>query len=149
MKYGLKILLFHSYFERWKLEIDKYNSRLRKFMETCQMLNYTDQIYLNYEVLQTEIWNMSPDIFLKVEIWVLIFLSLKVRRWFLLVTYPSQASVLKLTEYFSNTFYPTCHHHPLHFEIPLPDVITTMQFYHREQYMIGAVYLLALLNLNL
>jgi len=34
-------------------------------METCQLLNYMDQIYLNYEILMTEIWNMSPEIFLK------------------------------------------------------------------------------------
>jgi len=42
------------------------------------MLNYTDQIYLNCEILQTEIWNMSSEILLKDEIWTLIFLSLKV-----------------------------------------------------------------------
>ena len=27
-------------------------------------------------------------------------------------------SVLKILPYFSNTSYPTCRHHPLHFEIP-------------------------------
>jgi len=54
------------------------------------MLKYTDKIYLNYEILRTEIWNMSPEIFLKVEIWGLIFLSLKVHRRFLLVVYPSE-----------------------------------------------------------
>ena len=32
---------------------------------------------------------MNPEIFLKVKIWALIFLSLKVCRWFLLITYPS------------------------------------------------------------
>jgi len=42
-----------------------------------------------------------------------------------------QALVLKLPEYFSNTSYPTHHYHPFHFEIPLPDVKTTMQFYPR------------------
>ena len=32
------------------------------------------KIYQNYEILRTEIWNMSPKIFQKVEIWALIFL---------------------------------------------------------------------------
>jgi len=60
-----KNLLFHLYFERWKLKIDKYN-RLREFMETCQMLNYTP-LYLNYKILWIEIWNMSPEIFWKMK----------------------------------------------------------------------------------
>ena len=29
MKYGLKTLLFHSFFERQKVEINKYNNRLQ------------------------------------------------------------------------------------------------------------------------
>jgi len=87
MRYGLKMLLFHSYFERWKLNINKCNDRLRKFTETSLTLKITVKIYLNYEILWTEIWNMSPKIFQKVEIWALIFLSLKFRRRFLIVSY--------------------------------------------------------------
>jgi len=34
-----KFKIFYSYFERWKLEIDKYNDRLQKIMETCKMSN--------------------------------------------------------------------------------------------------------------
>ena len=60
MKYGLKILLFHLYFER-KFEIGKYSNRLRKFTETCQILKCTDKIYLNYKILRTEIWNISES----------------------------------------------------------------------------------------
>jgi len=48
-----------------KLNINKYNGRLRESMETSQSLKITDKIYLNYEIL----WgNMSPEIFLKGEI---------------------------------------------------------------------------------
>jgi len=55
--------IIHPYFERWKFEIDKYSNRLQKFMETCQMLKYTDQIYLNYEILRMkyEPWNISEN----------------------------------------------------------------------------------------
>ena len=42
-----------------------------------KLVECLDKIYLNYEVLWTEIWNMSPKIFLKDEIWALYFLSLK------------------------------------------------------------------------
>jgi len=70
MKYGLKIF---SYFERWKLDINKCNDKLQKFTETSLSLKITVKIYLNYEILRIEIWNMSPEIFQKVEIWVLIF----------------------------------------------------------------------------
>ena len=38
------------------------------------MLQIIDKICLNYEILWTEIWNMSSEIFLKDEIWALIFL---------------------------------------------------------------------------
>jgi len=37
MKYGLKISLFLSSFERWKLDIDKCNNRLQTFTEIYQM----------------------------------------------------------------------------------------------------------------
>ena len=40
---------------------------------TSQTLKLLDKIYLNYEILRTEIWTMSPEIFLKDEIWTLIF----------------------------------------------------------------------------
>ena len=74
---------FHSYFERWKLDINKcserlrkYNDRLLKFTEISLTLKIMVKIYLNYEILRTEIWNMSPEIFQKVEnfIWTLIYL---------------------------------------------------------------------------
>ena len=103
MKYGLKFLLFHSYFERWKLDIGKCNNRLWKFTENSLTLKTTDKIFLEYKILRTEIWNMSPEIFLKVEIWALIFLSLKFHRPFLIVTYPLDFSQLKI-----NTF---CQYH--------------------------------------
>ena len=35
-------------------------------MESSQSFKITDKICLNYELLQTEIWNMNPEIFLKV-----------------------------------------------------------------------------------
>jgi len=60
MKYGLNTLLFHSFFERQKVEINKYNNRLQNYGN----LNICMEIYLNYKILQTEIWNMSPEIFL-------------------------------------------------------------------------------------
>jgi len=43
---------------------------------------------------------MSPEIFQKVEIWALVFLSLKFRRRFLIVTYPS----LLIVPYFQPLF---------------------------------------------
>ena len=93
MKYGLKMLLFHSYFERWKLDINKCNDRLRKCSDTLRKFTETSLIFkitvIIYEILRTESWNMSHEIFQKVEIWALIFLSLKFLRWFLIVTYPS------------------------------------------------------------
>jgi len=91
MKYGLKILLFHPYFERWKLDINKCNDRLRECNDRLRKLTETSlilkKIYLNYEILRTEFWNMSHEIFQKVEIWALIFLSLKFRRRFSIVSY--------------------------------------------------------------
>ena len=42
-------------------KLRKYNDRLRKFTETSFNI-------LNYEILRTEIWNMSPEIFQKVSI---------------------------------------------------------------------------------
>ena len=47
-------------------------------METSLMFKITDKICLNYEVLRTEIRIMSPEIFLKVEIWPLIFLIFEI-----------------------------------------------------------------------
>ena len=57
-------MAWKSYYftERWKLEI-KSNNRLWKLDKNC----------LNYEILWAEIWNIYPEIFLKDEIWVLIF----------------------------------------------------------------------------
>ena len=40
------------------------------------MLKITDKICLNYEIPRTEICKMSPEIFLKDEIWALIFLHI-------------------------------------------------------------------------
>ena len=59
-----------------------------KITEISLALKITDKICINYEILQTEIWNMSPEIFPKVEIWALIFLSFKFHRQFSIVTYP-------------------------------------------------------------
>ena len=47
-----------------EVKINKYNDRLWNFMN----VKYSDKFTLNYEVLRTEIWNMSPEIFLKDEI---------------------------------------------------------------------------------
>ena len=60
MKYGLKILLIHSFFERWKLEINEYNDRLQKF-KTCRMLNIWIKICLimRFYRLKFEPWNIS------------------------------------------------------------------------------------------
>ena len=44
MEYGLKILLFHSFFERWKLEINKRDNRLQKFMEISQTFKITQNL---------------------------------------------------------------------------------------------------------
>ena len=56
-----KILIF------WKMKLDiyKYNNRLRKFTETSPTSKITDKICLNYEILRRKIWNMSHKIFLK------------------------------------------------------------------------------------
>jgi len=58
-------------------------------MENSQALKITDKIDLNYKILSTEILNMSLEIFLKDKIWAVIFLSLKFRRRFSIVTCPS------------------------------------------------------------
>jgi len=68
------------------------NDGLRKFTETSLTLKITVKIYLNYEISRTKIWNMSPEIFQKVEIWALIFLSMKFCRRFSIITYPSIAN---------------------------------------------------------
>ena len=60
-----------------KLDINKYNNGLWKFKETNQSSKIKDKICLNYEILWTEICIMSPKIFLKVEIWAVIFLPMK------------------------------------------------------------------------
>ena len=96
MKYGLKNFIIS---ERLKLDINKCNDklrkcndRLRKFTENSLNFKITVKIYL---ILRTEIWNMSPEIFQKLEIWALIFLSwsLKFHWRFWNVTYPSNTSM--------------------------------------------------------
>ena len=77
------------YFTHILIDESWCNDRLRKITENILTLKTTVKIYLNYEILWTEIWNMSPEIFQKVEIWALIFLSLKFRRRFSIITYPS------------------------------------------------------------
>jgi len=39
-----ELLLFHSFFERWKLEINKHNDRLQKFMEISQTFKITQNL---------------------------------------------------------------------------------------------------------
>jgi len=75
---------------------------------------------------------MSPEIFLKVEIWALIFLSLKFCRRFLIFTYPSAKlmllaianSILKIS---SQNLLPM----PLHYEIVLSKAKKTLGFIQR------------------
>ena len=41
-----------------------------------------------------------------------------VTRLKLLYNIVNSSSVLSIPNYFTNTTYPTCHHHPFHFEFP-------------------------------
>ena len=66
------------------------NDRLRKITENILTLKTTVKIYLNYEILRTEIWNMSPEIFQKE----------KIRRQFSIVTYPSHILVSRSQTFF-------------------------------------------------
>jgi len=82
----------------------KCNDRLRKITEISWTLKITDKIYVNYEILRVEISNMSPEIFQKVEIWAHIFLSLKFRRRFSIVTYGNQeCRVWPLKNYYAES----------------------------------------------
>ena len=73
-------------FASWKLDVNKYSNRLQKFMELVKLEKKIANE--NYEILQTEIWNITPDIFLKDESWAPIFLALKIFKHFLTVTHP-------------------------------------------------------------
>ena len=59
-----------------------------------------------------------------------------------------QTSVLKLPEYFSNTILPAATTILFTLRFLLSDIITASTVFTREQYVIGTVYPLALLNQN-
>ena len=58
----------------------------------------------------------------------------------------NSSSVLSIANYFTNTTYPTRHHHPFHFEIPFAR--TDHSAFTPNLSVIGTIYLLTLLNPN-